>query len=83
MIMPRLSKGVLYAEDAKDAENSVFESDERYDILADNERGTVLSVAQNPEQGGIQQAKVLATDMINDGGKQSARTERAPGRAPS
>ena len=75
--MPRLSKGVLYAEDAQDAENSVFESDERYDILDDNERATVLSVAQNPEQGGIQQAKILATDMINDGGKQAARTERA------
>lgn len=75
--MPRLSKGVLYAEDAQDAENSVFESDERYDILVDNERDTVLSVAQNPEPGGIQQAKILATDMINDGGRQSARTERA------
>ena len=45
--MPRLSKGVPYAEDAQDAENSVFESDERYDILDDNERGCVLSVAQN------------------------------------
>lgn len=75
--MPRLSKGVLYAEDAQDADNSVFEGDERYDILDENERDTVLSVAQNPAQGGIQQAKVLAADMINDGGKQAARTERA------
>ena len=75
--MPRLSKGVLYAEDAQDADNSVFEGDERYDILDENERDTVLSVTQNPQQGGIQQATVLAADMINDGGKQAARTERA------
>ena len=75
-IMPRLSKGVL-AEDAQDAENSVFESAERYDILDDNERATVLSVAQNVGQGGIQQAKIVATDMINDGGKQAARARRA------
>ena len=74
--MPRLSGGVLYAEDAQDAEKSVFESEERYDILDENERGTVLSVAQNPKQGGIQQAKVLALDMINDGGSQAARTQR-------
>ncbi len=75
--MPRLSKGVLYAEDAQDAANSVFESAERYDILDDNERATVLSVAQNVGQGGIQQAKIVATDMINDGGKQAARARRA------
>ncbi len=74
--MPRQTKGVLYAEDDQDAENSVFDGDERYDILDDTERTTVLSVAQNPEQGGIQQAKLVATDMINDGATQAARTRR-------
>lgn len=74
--MPRQSKGVLYAEDEPDAENSVFEGEERYDILDDNERAAVLSVAQNPKDG-IQQAKALATDMINDGAKQAARAQRA------
>lgn len=74
--MPRQSKGVLYAEDVQDAENSVFEGDERYDILDDSERGTVLSVAQNPEHGGIEQAKITAADIISEGDRQAARSLR-------
>lgn len=74
--MPRMSKGVLYAEDEQDAEQSVFEEDERFDILDDAERRTVLAVAQDADQGGIAQAKTVATDIINEGARQAARAQR-------